>query len=47
MKDDVDILDDESNYEDGDYLFLVEKYVPKYDISKTVANTFHSKRDKN
>lgn len=47
VKDDVGISDDESNYEDSDCLFLIEKDFPKYDISKIVANTFHSRRDKN
>lgn len=44
---DVGISNDESNYEEGDYLFLVEKDVPKFDISKNVANAFHARRDKN
>ncbi|XP_059068363.1 uncharacterized protein LOC131858901 [Cryptomeria japonica] len=39
--------DDESNYEDSDCLFLVENDIPKFDISKIVANIFHARRDKN
>lgn len=46
VKDDADILDDESDYEDGDYLFLVENDIPKFDISKSIANLFHARRNK-
>lgn len=47
VKDDAGISDDESDYEDGDCLFLVERDVPKIDIPKTVATTLHARRDRN
>lgn len=34
VKDDVGISHDESDYEDGDYLFLGERDIPKIDIPK-------------
>lgn len=47
VKDDAGILDNESDYEDGDCMFLVKKDVPKIDVSKTITTTLHVRRDRN
>lgn len=49
VRDDAGILDDESDYEDGDCLFLGEKDGSKPNNSKiveTVASTLHVRRDR-
>lgn len=38
VNDDAIILDDESDYEEGDCLFLVEKDVPKTDLSNILSS---------
>lgn len=48
VKDDADISDDKSDYEDGNFIFLVERDVPKIDIPRIEhATALHARRDRN